>query len=90
MYSETYYIFNTLYVIPKKGIDTFKAVDVIDSGVHMGQDNVLFKAEALELNLVFKTSTDKLCYTYATKTFVELFKKHKFSGLTFKPVAFNE
>jgi len=84
--SETYYIFNTLYVIPEKGIDTYKAVDVIDSGVHMGQDNVLFKAEALDANLVFKTPTDKLCYTYATETFVELFKKHKFGGLTFEPI----
>ena len=79
--SETY---------PEKGIDTSKAVDVIDSGVHMGQDNVLFKAEALESNLVFKTPTDKLCYIYATETFVELFKQHKFSGLTFEPLILNE
>ena len=46
---ETYYIFNTLFVMPNEAEDTSKAIEItsksieiIDSGVHLGQENVFF------------------------------------------------
>lgn len=86
---ENYYLFNTLYVIPDSAIDMKDAIEVIDSGVHMGQSNVGYDENYLnkENKLIFKTSTDKLFSSYCTDTFKTLYDKNNFKGLVFSPVA---
>lgn len=85
---ESFYLFNTLYVIPDSLIDMKNAVDVIDSGVHAGQSNVSYDEHHLESEsiLIFKTPTDKLFSSYCTEQFKKLYEEHGFKGLLFKPV----
>ena len=83
---DTYYMFNTLFVIPEEGIDRSQAIDVVNTGVHMGQDRVLFREEYLAGNHVFKTPTNKLVFSYVTESFKRLYDKNQFSGLVFETV----
>ncbi len=83
---DTYYMFNTLFVIPEEGIDRSHEVEVVDSGVHMGQESILFNEAALAGRSVFKTPTDKLRASYCTDTFKALYEKHGFKGLVFEEV----
>jgi hypothetical protein len=77
---------NTLFVIPEEGIDRSHEIEVVDSGVHMGQGNVLFKEAALDGRHIFKTPTDKLRASYCTKVFKALYEQHAFKGLAFEEV----
>jgi hypothetical protein len=88
---ETHYLFNTLYVIPDSAIDKSKAVEVIDTGVHLGQTNVIFDESFLgaENILVFKSDTNKLMHSFCTAEFKKLYEENGFKGLTFEPV-FND
>ncbi len=81
---DTYYMFNTLFVIPEKGIDRSQELEVVDSGIHMGQKNVLFNENTLEGRCVFKTATDKLSFSYATEAFKRMYTENHFTGLTFE------
>ena len=81
-----YYVFNTLKVIPDEGVNKEKAVDLIDSGVHLGLDNITFKEEALEGAVVFKSKTDRLVYSYCTDEFKDLYEQNDFKGLKFEEV----
>jgi hypothetical protein len=83
---ETYYMLNPLFVIPEEGIDRSHEVEVVDTGVHMGQSNVLFNEAALDGRNLFKTPTDKLRASYCTKAFKELYEQHAFKGLLFEEV----
>lgn len=83
---DTYYMFNTLFVIPETGIDRSRELEIVDSGVHMGQENVLFNENTLEGRCVFKTPTDKLSFSYATDTFKHVYTEHQFTGLTFEEI----
>lgn len=83
---STYYIFNTLLVIPEEGVNKDKAVDVIDSGVHLGLDHIIFNEEVLDGAAVFKSSTDRLVYSYSTDEFKNLYDKNGFKGLKFEEV----
>ncbi len=85
---EQYYLFNILYIVPDVAIDKENAVDVIDSGVHYGLDNVAFNEEYLSSNgiLVFKTNTDRLLHSYCTSTFKELYENKGFKGMRFDPI----
>lgn len=80
---ETYYIFNTLFVMPKEAEDTSKAIEIIDSGVHLGQENVFFDESVLNGGAVFKTNTDKLVFSYCTEEFKSIYEQHRFTGLLF-------
>ncbi|MBV1884164.1 MAG: hypothetical protein KUG82_21165 [Pseudomonadales bacterium] len=80
---DMYYMFNTLSVIPESAIDFSEAIDVIDSGVHMGQDNIRFDEETLKGYCLFKSSTDKLTHTFSTKKFKSIYSENCFTGLVF-------
>lgn len=88
VYGETYYLFNTLYVIPDTAIDKSKAVEVIDTGVHHGQTNVAFDEAFLgaEKIMVFKSNTNKLLHSFCTEEFKRLYEDNGFKGLVFEPV----
>jgi hypothetical protein len=81
---DTYYMFQTLKVIPDIAVNTDKAVDVIDSGVHMGQENVSFDEGALNDDIIFKTKVDKLIFSHCTEQFKTLYDENHFSGLIFE------
>lgn len=85
---EIYYLFNTLYVIPEAAINREKAVEVIDTGVHFGQSNVIFDELALNAGniIVFKTSTDKLLYSFCSEQFKKMYSANSFKGLIFEDV----
>ncbi|WP_049630520.1 hypothetical protein [Cellvibrio sp. pealriver] len=86
--SETYYLFNVLYIIPELATNKEKAVEIIDSGVHLGQGNVSFDESFLEVEeiAVFKTPTDRLVFSYCTERFKKLYEVNGFKGLVFEPV----
>jgi len=81
---DIYYMFNTLFVIPEEGIDRSQELEIIDSGVHMGQDNIQFDEAMLDGRCIFKTPTNKLTFSYATEAFKRLYTENDFSGLTFE------
>jgi hypothetical protein len=85
---ETYYLCNTLYVIPEIAMNKDKAVEVIDSGVHLGQSNVAFNESFLDGEKIihFKSATDKLMFTYCTEKFKKIYAANNFKGLVFEPV----
>ena len=83
---EKYYMFNTLFVIPETGIDYSESVDMIDSGVHIGQKNARFILPELGKNIIFKAPTNKLTYSFATQKFVDIYHEHKLNGLQFERV----
>ena len=85
----TYYIFNTLLVIPEEGINDDNAVEVIDSGVHLGLDNYTFNEAFLDGALVFKTNVDRLVYSYCTDEFKNLYEANGFRGLKFEELFAN-
>lgn len=85
--SETYYMFNTLFVIPESAIDLTGAFDVVNSGVHMGQDQVKFDESQLVGCCLFKSPTNKLTYSFATEEFKSKYDKYGFTGLMFKKVS---
>lgn len=91
VYGETYYLFNTLYVIPDEAIDKSKAVDVIDTGVHFGKTNVAFNENFLDSEniFVFKSNTNKLLYSFCTEEFKSIYDSKKFKGLVFESVDVN-
>lgn len=82
--NKTYYMFNTLFVIPEHAVDLSEAVDAIDSGVHMGKKNVKFDDSKIENHLIFKSKTNKLTYSFATETFKNIYDENDLTGLTFK------
>ena len=86
VYGETYYLFNTLYVIPDTAIDKSKAVEVIDTGVHFGQSNVAFDEIFLshEKVLVFKSNTNKLLHSFCTEHFKNIYEINNFKGISFE------
>lgn len=86
VYGETYYLFNTLYVIPDTAIDKSKAVEVIDTGVHFGQTNVIFDEAflAAEKISVFKSNTNKLLNSFCTEEFKKVYEANNFKGLVFE------
>lgn len=85
---ETYYLFNTLYVVPDEAIDRGKAVDIIDAGVHFGQTNVAFDEDYLASKniLLFKSETNKLLHSFCTDEFKTLYDRNGFKGLVFESV----
>lgn len=88
VYGETYYLFNTLYIIPETAIDKSKAVEVIDTGVHFGQTNVIFDEAFLDAEKigVFKSNTNKLLHSFCTEHFKNIYDTHNFKGLVFEAV----
>lgn len=85
---DTYYLMNTLYIIPDNAIDKSKAVEVIDTGVHFGQTNVTFNEEFLSSDnvLIFKSNTDKLLHSFCTEEFKTIYESNDFIGLIFEPI----
>jgi len=85
---ETYYLVNVTYIIPESETNKEKAIEVIDSGVHLGQSNVSFNEAFLEGEKVnvFKTATDRLVFSYCTDEFKKLYDSNSFKGLIFEPV----
>lgn len=88
---EIYYLYNTLYVIPEVAMNKDKVVEVIDSGVHLGQSNVSFNELFLngEKIINFKSDTDKLMFTYCTEEFKKLYEDNDFKGLVFELIEVN-
>ena len=88
VYGETYYLFNTLYVIPDTAIDKIKAVDVIDTGVHLGQTNVAFDENFLNDKkiLVFKSNTNKLLHSFCAERFKSVYEMNNLKGIIFEPL----
>ena len=86
VYGETYYLFNTLYIIPDTAVNKSKAVEVIDTGVHFGQTNVAFdeKLLASENISVFKSNTNKLLYSFCTDEFKNVYESNNFTGIVFE------
>jgi hypothetical protein len=86
--AETWYLYNTLYIIPDAAIDKSRAVEVVDTGVHHGQSNVVFDESYLNKEgvMVFKTTTNKLMHSLCTDSFKKLYDEHGFKGLQFNPV----
>lgn len=84
----TYYLFNTLYIIPDAAIDKRKAVEVIDTGVHFGQTNVAFDEAFLDSEKVgvFKSNTNKLLHSFCTEKFKTIYEENGFKGLVFERV----
>jgi hypothetical protein len=91
VFGDTYYLMNTLYIIPDAAIDKSKAVEVIDTGVHFGQTNVIFNEDFLssENVSVFKSNTDKLLHSFCTEEFKNIYESNGFIGLIFEPVVLN-
>jgi hypothetical protein len=87
IHGVTYYLFNTLYIIPDEAMDKSKAVEVIDTGVHFGQTNIIFDETFLanEKVLVFKSDTNKLLHSFCTEDFKKIYEDHGFKGLVFEP-----
>ena len=83
---DTYYMFNTLFVIPEEGIDRSHQLEVVNSDVHMGQENVLFDDNSLDGRCVFKTPTDKLSYSYVTEAFKRIYTENHFAGLILEEI----
>jgi hypothetical protein len=85
---KTYYLFNTLYVIPDEAVDESNAVERVDSGVHFGRGNVSYDEMFLEREkvAVFKSNTNKLLHSFGTERFKKLYESKGFKGLTFHPV----
>jgi hypothetical protein len=83
---KTFYLFSPLYIIADKATDKSNAVDIIDSGVHLGQGNVTFDEALLKKEniTVFKTNTDKLVFSYCTEVFKGLIEDNGFKGLVFE------
>jgi len=83
---ETHHLFNTLYIIPDEVIDKSKAVEVIDTGVHFGQTNVIFDEAflAAEKISVFKSNTNKLLHSFCTEEFKKAYEVNNFKGLVFE------
>jgi hypothetical protein len=81
---ETYYMFNTLFVIPASATDLTGAVDIVNSGVHMGQGNVKFDEEQILGHCLFKSPTNKLTSSFVTKDFKSKYDENHFTGLVFK------
>jgi len=84
---ETYYMLNTLFVVPEEGIDRSQELEKVNSGVHTGQANVLFNEASLSGRSLFKTPTDKLSFSYCTEEFKTRYNQLSFKGLTFEKVA---
>lgn len=82
--NETYYMFNTLFVIPETGIDRSESIEIIDSGAHIGQDKVRFDLSSLDQKIVFKAPTNKLSYSFATQEFVDKCNEFDLQGLKFE------
>ncbi|ROS05696.1 hypothetical protein EDC56_1245 [Sinobacterium caligoides] len=82
--ADTYYMFNTLFVIPETAIDLSLAVDVVNSGVHMGQENVIFDEEQLNGRCIFKSPTNKLTFSFVTEVFRSKYDESGLTGLSFK------
>lgn len=85
---KIFYLFSPLYIIAEEAIDRSSAVDIIDSGVHLGQGNVTFDEALLKKEniTVFKTNTDKLVFSYCTEVFKKLVEHSGFKGLMFEEV----
>lgn len=83
-----YFIFNPLHVIADSAVNKKKAVEIIDSGVHLGQSNVFFDESVLEKEniSIFKTNTDQLVFSYCTEQFKKLYEDYGFKGLVFEPI----
>ncbi|WP_051786160.1 hypothetical protein [Endozoicomonas numazuensis] len=84
--NETYYMFNTLFVIPESAIDLSEAYDAVDSGVHMGKKNVKFDEAKIKNHFIFKSPTNKLTYSYSTNEFKSIYDDNGFTGLVFKDI----
>lgn len=83
----TYYLFNTLYVVPDEAIDLSSAVEVVDSGVHLGKSNYRFDEDYLTNNnvMVFKSSVNMLFQCFGTQQFKNKYESLGFKGLVFDP-----
>lgn len=84
---ETYYMLNTLFVVPDDSIDRSQSVDIIDSGVHLGQDRVNFDESQFQDKLVFKSSVNKLTFSFVTEQFKNIYDEYSLTGLTFKDIS---
>lgn len=85
---EDHYLLNPLYVIPDEAVDYTNAVEKVDSGVHLGQSNIVFDEEFLNTNkiMVFKTKVDKLIFSYCTQQFKDRYETLGLSGLVFASI----
>ncbi|MFT6266487.1 MAG: hypothetical protein ACJAWS_002649 [Oleiphilaceae bacterium] len=81
---ETYYMFNTLFVIPASATDLTGAEDIVNSGIHIVQGNVKFDESQISSHCIFKSSTNKLRSSFATKDFKSKYDENHFTGLVFK------
>ncbi|WP_445362956.1 hypothetical protein ACJJIQ_21105 [Microbulbifer sp. ANSA003] len=84
---ETYYMFNTLYVISEEYVDSTNTIEVVNSGVHMGQDSVKFIDSELEGQCIFKSYTNKLTFSFVTEEFKTAYEANSFTGLKFQEVS---
>lgn len=84
--NDIYYMFNTLYVVPESAIDRTEAIEVVNSGVHMGQSKVKFDEEQLQGRCLFKSPTNKLTSSFATEEFKSKYDDNGFEGLVFKEI----
>lgn len=80
---EKAYIYNTLKIIDDSAIDTKKAIDVIDSGVYRGKENIYFDESLLNDSIVFKTNNDHLLNSYCVDEFVRIYSDNGLKGLIF-------
>ena len=78
-----YYIFNTLKVLPDEYIDQDNTTQNIVSGIPMGLESLSFKDLDNNEFMLFKTSADKLTYTYCTENFVKLINESGLMGIIF-------
>ncbi len=78
-----YYIFNTLTIIPDEYIDTEKTRANEEMGFFTGLESLGFKDFDPDSYMLFKTSADKMVYTYCTDKFYDLVKNAQLKGLIF-------
>lgn len=83
---DSYYMLNTLYLLPDEAMDKSEAVEAIELGVHIGTTNVKMDESKIQNALVFKSDFDKKVGLYCADNFREACLNISLYGLTFEPL----
>lgn len=81
---QDHYTFNPLYVLDNAALDLTQARELTEHGIYAGMENYRFKPEAMEKEVIFKTSADRGVNCYCTETFKSLVEAHGLTGLVFE------
>lgn len=84
---KQYYMFNTLHVLSSQVVDLTDAVEVIDSGVHLGVSGLKVIEDDLNDVDVFKMKEEKLIHSFVTDGFKRLCNDAGLTGLSFRSIS---